>query len=110
MLARGAANTLQVLSVYAYEPPSPKGTPPVSMTKGWESWKRETDAFMSRKVEDYRASLQHEDLHLSVTLRVGNPRDLIARVARNPKADLLVMGAHSKRSALDMTLGGAVMF
>ena len=31
-------------------------------------------------------------------LRVGSPRDFMVRPARNLKAGLLVMGAHSKRS------------
>ena len=66
------------------------------------------DALMRRKVEDYTAPpLQHEDFRLSMILRVGSPRDFIVQTARNLKADLLVMGAHSKRSALDIALGGA---
>jgi nucleotide-binding universal stress UspA family protein len=37
---------------------------------------------------------------------VGNPRDVIPEVATTLKADLLILGSHSKRGVLDIVLGG----
>ena len=39
-------------------------------------------------------------------MRVGNPRDVIPEVATTLKADLLILGSHSKRGVLDIVLGG----
>jgi nucleotide-binding universal stress UspA family protein len=39
-------------------------------------------------------------------LRRGNPRDVIVQVATNLKADLLILGSHSKRGLMDIALGG----
>lgn len=36
----------------------------------------------------------------------GNPRELIVETAKEIKADLIVMGAHARRSFLDVLLGG----
>jgi nucleotide-binding universal stress UspA family protein len=104
-LARGTANTLYVLSTYDYAQPSPFEAPMGSAARGGESLRRQTDDLMHRKVEDYAAPLQHEDFNLGIILRVGRPRDVIVQVARNLKADLLVLGSHSKRSMIEIALG-----
>jgi nucleotide-binding universal stress UspA family protein len=50
--------------------------------------------------------LQAQGLEVAPILRVGNLRDVIPEVATTLKADLLILGSHSKRGVLDIVLGG----
>jgi nucleotide-binding universal stress UspA family protein len=43
-------------------------------------------------------------------LKLGEPRPLILRTAESLGVDLLVIGAHSKRSFLDVLLGGTAAY
>jgi nucleotide-binding universal stress UspA family protein len=52
------------------------------------------------------APLQGLGVEITPILRVGNPRDVIVQVATNLKADLLILGSHSKRGVMDIALGG----
>ena len=42
---------------------------------------------------------------VNTILRVGDPGDIIVEVATNLKADLVILGSHSKRGLLDIGLG-----
>ena len=61
---------------------------------------------MQRKLDDYTSPLKAAGLKIIPRLEVGNPREVIVRVTHDIEADLLVIGSHSKRGILDVTLGG----
>jgi nucleotide-binding universal stress UspA family protein len=60
---------------------------------------------MVDKLEAYVAPLRAEGVEVSPILRVGHPREVIVEVATSLKAELLILGSHSKRGLLDIVLG-----
>jgi nucleotide-binding universal stress UspA family protein len=105
-LAKGAAQPLYVLSVYDYPPVDTTDLPPELAIRHREDLLRRTDKLMVDKLEAYVAPLRAEGVAISPILRVGDPGDLIVEVATNLKADVLILGSHSKRGLLDIVLGG----
>ena len=105
-LAKGASRQLHVLSVYDYPLLDTSALPPELASRHREDLLRRTDALMVEKLDAYVAPLHAEGVAVSPILRVGDPRDLIVEVATNLKADVLVLGSHSKRGLLDIVLGG----
>ena len=71
-----------------------------------EDFLRRTDTLIVEKLDAYVAPLHAEGVAVSPILRVGDPGDVIVEVAINLKADVLILGSHSKRSLLDIVLGG----
>ena len=55
---------------------------------------------------DYRQHARRGGVETTPILRTGNPREVIVQVATALKADLLILGSHSKRGLLDIALGG----
>jgi nucleotide-binding universal stress UspA family protein len=104
-LATGASSPLHVLSVYEY-PPLPATDLPSEVARHREDLMRRTDDLMGQKMHDYVAPLKAQGLEIAPILRVGNPRDVIPEVATTLKADLPILGSHSKRGVLDIVLGG----
>jgi len=104
-LAKGTANHLHVLSVYDY-PSLPTGYLPTELASRQQEELLRTDTFMVHKMDAYVAPLRAEGVEITPILRVGHPRDLIVQVATTLKADLLILGSHSKRGLLDIALGG----
>ncbi len=76
------------------------------LNKLHEEERQGTDKLMEQKLDDYIAPLKEEGLEVAKILRVGSPREVIAQVAREIEADLLIIGSHSKRGILDIALGG----
>ena len=104
-LARGNAQTLHVLSVYTYDhPPTPKLLSATD-SDGQDVMRQQTDQLMCQKIEAYTAPLKQEAFDVHIILRAGKPRDEILQAARNLRADLLVVGTHSRRGILDVALG-----
>ena len=68
--------------------------------------RRRTDTLMVHELDAYVAPLHAEGLQITPILRTGNPRDVIVQVATTIKAELLILGSHSKRGLLDIALGG----
>src|SRR6266702_3941806 len=60
----------------------------------------------AQQLDVYMAPLRTEGMAVSPILRVGNPREVIVEVAISLKAELLILGSHSKRGLLDIMLGG----
>ncbi|RMF92808.1 MAG: universal stress protein [Nitrospinota bacterium] len=105
-LARGSSNHLHVLSVYDYEDIKTSGLPPEMVVNYREDQMRRTDDSMKQKLEEYVAPLRSNGLEITKILRVGDPREEIVKVATEIKADLLIIGTHSKRGLFDIFLGG----
>jgi nucleotide-binding universal stress UspA family protein len=108
VLARSASRPLHVLSVYEYDqlPARMTGVPGDTLVKLREEEVQRTDTLMRQKMEEYVAPLVGEGLKVTKLLRLGSARDVILQVARELRADLLVIGSHSKRGLLDIALGG----
>ena len=104
-LATGASSPLHVLSVYEYSP-LPSTALPSEVVQYREDLMRRTDDLMGQKMHEYLAPLKAQGLEIASILRVGDPRDVIPEVATTLKADLLILGSHSKRGLLDIVLGG----
>jgi nucleotide-binding universal stress UspA family protein len=104
-LATGASSPLHVLSVYEY-PHLPSTDLPPEVARHREDLMRRTDDLMVQKMHEYLAPLKAHGLEITPILRVGDPRDVIPEVATTLKADLLILGSHSKRGLLDIVLGG----
>src|SRR5215471_18388946 len=106
-LAKGAAHQLHVLSVYDYPSVDTADLMPTELAlRHRDNLLRQTDTLMVDKLDDYVAPLRAEGVEVNPILRVGNPREVIVEVATTIKADLLILGSHSKRGLLDIVLGG----
>jgi nucleotide-binding universal stress UspA family protein len=105
-MAKGTTQHLHVLSVYDYDfKPPASGLPLDMVTQLREEDLRRTNALMERKLDDYIAPLKALGLEVTPVLRTGNPRSIILQMVDDLKADLLVIGSHSKRSLFDIMLG-----
>jgi nucleotide-binding universal stress UspA family protein len=69
-----------------------------------------TDALMETKMKAFLAAVQEMDIATTPMVQAGEPRKTIIDVAERLTADLLVIGAHSKRSVLDVVLGGTAAY
>lgn len=106
-LAKGATQHLHVLSVYDYDFKAPaSGLPPEMVAQLREENLRQTNNLMERQLDDYIAPLRAAGLEVTPILRAGNPRSVILQTIDDLKADLLVIGSHSKRSLFDIIIGG----
>jgi nucleotide-binding universal stress UspA family protein len=95
-----------VLSVYDYKFKAPASGLPVEMVAQLrEEDLRQANSLMERKIDEYIAPLKAVGVEVTPILRMGNPRSVIVQTATELKADLLVIGSHSKRSFFNITLG-----
>src|SRR4029453_2522995 len=99
-LAKGAAQPLHILSVYAYPPVDTTDLPPELAVRHREDLLQRTETLMVDKLEAYVAPLCAKGVAVSPILRVGNPREVIVEVAASLKAELLILGGHSQRGLL----------
>jgi nucleotide-binding universal stress UspA family protein len=98
---------MHVLSVYHYdEPPYGIGLSLEMVARAREDLIQRTDALMQQKLDEYVAPLKEAGINIIPYLEVGNPREMILRVAHDTEADVLLLGSHSKRGLLEVTLGG----
>lgn len=108
VLAKSTTQHLHVLSVYEYDfkvPTSGLGLEMVAQLRE-DGWNR-TNILMERKMDDYIEPLKRvTGIEVTKILRVGHPRNVVIQVVADLKADLLVIGSHSKRSLFDISLGG----
>jgi nucleotide-binding universal stress UspA family protein len=105
-LARASSKHLHIVSVYEYNSLEISGLPPEAIARHREDLMHRTDDLMQRKLAEYVAPLRTGDLEVTTILKIGNPRLEIIKVATEIQADLLIIGTHSKRSLLDIFLGG----
>jgi nucleotide-binding universal stress UspA family protein len=109
-LAKGSGAKLSVLSVYEYEDLNVSGLGPEDLGRFRESQMQRIDALMEQKLKTYLGGIPTDDLAITPLLKAGETRPLILRTAENLGVDLLVIGAHSKRSFLDALLGGTAAY
>jgi nucleotide-binding universal stress UspA family protein len=107
-LANGSGAQLSVLSVYDYDDKTPEA---LSLSSEDLARYRDTqmvrmDELMATKMQAFLAGAPTHETPITPLLKVGHPRQLIVATAEALGVDLLVIGAHSKRSFLDVLLGG----
>jgi nucleotide-binding universal stress UspA family protein len=107
-LAKGAGAQLSVLSVYDYDDETPGA---LSLSSEDLARYRDTqmvrmDERMATKMQAFLAGVPTYEAPITPLLKVGDPGQLIVATAEALGVDLLVLGAHSKRSFLDVLLGG----
>ena len=106
-LALSGPKQLHFLSVYQYEePPHGRGLSLEMAARAREDLMQRMDVAMRRKLDEYITPLKAVGLDVIPHLKAGNPREVIVKVADDITADILVLGSHSKRGLLDVTLGG----
>ena len=109
-LARGASAKLSVLSVYEYEDLEVSSLAPEELGRFRESQMQRVDTLMQQKMKNFLDGIATEELNITPLLKVGDARTLILRTADGLGVDLMVIGAHSKRSFLDVLLGGTAAY
>jgi nucleotide-binding universal stress UspA family protein len=107
-LAHGSGAQLSVLSVYDYDDKQPEA---LSLSSEDLARYRDTqmvrmDELMATKMQAFLAGIPTHKTSITPLLKVGDPRQLIVATAEALGVDCLVIGAHSKRSFLDVLLGG----
>jgi nucleotide-binding universal stress UspA family protein len=107
-LAKGSSNPLYVLTLYHYQPPAIEKNPFIG-----SQVLQETEHLMKTEEEEVRTVVEAklrqyvqdiEDAGVAVVrlVRPGNPREEVIRVAEEIRADLIVIGSHSKRRLFDI--------
>jgi nucleotide-binding universal stress UspA family protein len=114
-LARGSGAQLSVLSVYDYDDKQPEALSfsPETLSLSSEDLARyrdtqmvRMDELMATKMQAFLAGASAHEPPITPLLKVGEPRQLIVATAEALEVDCVVMGAHSKRSFLDVLVGG----
>jgi nucleotide-binding universal stress UspA family protein len=107
-LANGSGAQLSVLSVYDYDDEKPESLSlsSVELARYRDTQMLRMDELMATKMTAFLAGVPIHEPPIMPLLKVGDPRHLIVATAEALGVDLLVIGAHSKRSFLDVLLGG----
>ena len=105
-LAKGSGAKLAVLSVYDYGEIKEPSVSAEMAARYREDMMQRMDGSMETKMKAFLAGVQAMDGAITPIVQAGEPRKTIIEVAERLPADLLVIGAHNKRSVLDVVLGG----
>ena len=107
-LAHGSGAQLSVLSVYDYDydQPDALSLPIEDVSRYRDTQMQRIDAQMETQMKAFLASVPTQETPITPLLKVGHPRQLIVATAEALGVDCFVIGAHSKRSFLDVLLGG----
>ena len=107
-LANGSGAQLSVLSVYDYDDETPEALSlsSVELARYRDTQMVRMDELMATKMQAFLAGAPTHETPITPLLKVGHPRQLIVATAEALGVDLLVIGAHSKRSFLDVLIGG----
>jgi nucleotide-binding universal stress UspA family protein len=109
-LAKGSTQHLHVLSVYDYDFKVPSGLSSEMVAQMREDEMNRINSLMARQIDDYTAPLQEAGLEVTNILRTGNPRHIVVQTVVDLKADLLIIGSHSKRSLFEIALGDTAKY
>ena len=105
-LAKGSGARLSVLSVYDYGEIKQPSVSAEMAARYREDMMQRIDGSMETKIKAFLAGAEAMDSAITPIVQAGEPRKTILDVAERLPADLLVIGAHNKRSVLDVVLGG----
>ena len=105
-LAKGSGAKIAVLSVYNYGKIKEPSLSVEMAARYREDVMQRIDGAMETKMKAFLAGVQAMDGAITPIVQAGEPRKTILEVAERLPADLLVIGAHNKRSVLDVVLGG----
>jgi nucleotide-binding universal stress UspA family protein len=107
-LANGSGAQLSVLSVYDYDDAQPEALSlsSVELARYRDTQMVRMDERMETKMKTFLAGVPTHQIPITPLLKVGHPRQLIVATAEALGVDCVVIGAHSKRSFLDVLLGG----
>ena len=105
-LAKGSGAKLAALSVYDYGEIKEPSVAAEMAARYREDMMQRIDGAMETKMKAFLAGVQAMDNTITPIMQAGEPRKTILDVAERLPADLLVIGAHNKRSVLDVVLGG----
>jgi nucleotide-binding universal stress UspA family protein len=105
-LAKGSGARLSVLSVYDYGEIKQPSVSAEMAARYREDMMQRIDGSMETKIKAFLAGVEAMDSAITPIVQAGEPRKTILDVAERLPADLLVIGAHNKRSVLDVVLGG----
>jgi nucleotide-binding universal stress UspA family protein len=107
-MAHGSGAQLSVLSVYDYDDQQPEvlSLSSVELARYRDTQMQRMDDLMATKMQAFLAGVPTHEPPIMPLLKVGHPRQLIVATAEALGVDVLVIGAHSKRSFLDVLLGG----
>jgi nucleotide-binding universal stress UspA family protein len=107
-LANGSGAQLSVLSVYDYDDDQPTvlSLPSEEVSRYRDTQMQRLDEEMDTKMKAFLVGAPTHHIPVTPLLKVGHPRQVIVATAETLGVDCLVIGAHSKRSFLDVLLGG----
>jgi nucleotide-binding universal stress UspA family protein len=109
-LAKGSGDKLSVLSVYDYGKIKEPELSVEQAARYREDMMGRIDTLMETKMKAFVAGVQAMEIAITPLLRAGEPRKTIIEVSERLPADLLIIGAHSNRSVLDVVLGGTAAY
>jgi nucleotide-binding universal stress UspA family protein len=107
-LAKGSSNPLYVLTLYHYQAPVIEKNPFIGsevLEETEQLMKAEEDAVraaVEAKLRQYVQDIEGAGVAVVRLVRPGDPRDEVIRVAEEVRADLIVIGSHSKRRLFDI--------
>jgi universal stress protein A len=105
-LTKGSGARLTVLSVYDYGQIKEPSVSADMAARCREDMMQRIDGAMETKMKAFLAGVQAMELAITPMVQAGEARKTIIEVMERLPADLLVIGAHSKRSMLNVVLGG----
>jgi nucleotide-binding universal stress UspA family protein len=109
-LAKGSGAKLSVLSIYEYGKMKEPGLSLEMAARYREDMIQRIDGLMEMKMKAFLADVQGMGISITPMLQAGEPRKAIIDTAERLPADLLVIGAHSKRRVFDVILGGTAVY
>jgi nucleotide-binding universal stress UspA family protein len=107
-LAKGSSNPLYVLTLYRYQAPSIEKNPFIGrqvLQETEQLMKAEEEAVrtaVDAKLRLYVQDIENAGVAVVRMVRPGDPREEVIRVAEEIRADLIVIGSHSKRRLFDI--------
>jgi nucleotide-binding universal stress UspA family protein len=107
-LAKGSSSPLYVLSLYHFMVPTIEKNPFIGAEVIQETErliKAEEDTVrtaLEAKLRQYVQDIEDRGVAVVRLVRPGDPRDEVIRVAEEIRADMIVIGSHSKRRLFDI--------
>jgi nucleotide-binding universal stress UspA family protein len=109
-LAKGSGAKLSVLSLYESGKMKESGLSLEMAARYREDMIQRIDGLMETKMKAFLADVQGMDIAISSIVQAGEPRKAIIDMAERLPADLLVIGAQSKRRVFNVRLDGTAAY